>query len=322
MEIDKGITIRQVDIDHDFDQLAALFSLEDEPISEPALIEDYEEHKDRIFRLMVAEDKLGGFVGFNWGTHSRFNETEAYIFIIVKPQHRRQGVGRMLHQDLERSAKSAGIQRLEANIRDNRPEYLTFALDCGFKVRTHSLGMELDLSSFDDHLYDETLARLKSEDFLFTSMDELGNTEDAQRKLYALNDMTGLETPGAEGIHSWLDFEDFQKRVCQASWYKPAGQIVVIDTTTDDWVAMSAITRFEGAEYAYNLHTGVDKRYRNRKLAQAVKTLALRFARQELGVKVVRTNNNSINHPMIEINRKLGYLPAKGSYTLEKILSL
>ncbi|HSQ25718.1 MAG TPA: GNAT family N-acetyltransferase, partial [Anaerolineales bacterium] len=298
------------------------FTLEDEPISEPALIEDYEAHKDRIFSLKVAEDELGELLGFNWGTHTRFNETEAYIFIIVKPQHRRQGVGRMLFQDLERSAKSAGIQRLDANIRDNRPECLSFVLACGFKERTHSLGMELDLSSFDDRLYDETLARLKSEGFQFTSMDKLGNTEEAQRKLYALNDMTGLETPGAEGVQSWLDFEDFQKKVCQSSWYKPAGQMVVIDTITGEWAAMSAITRFEGAEYAYNLHTGVDKRYRNRKLAQAVKTLALRFARQELGVTIVRTNNNSLNQPMKAINRKFGYLPAQGSYLMEKILLL
>lgn len=319
--MDKTITIRPVDINRDFAQLAALFSLEDEPISEPALIEDYEEHKDRIFSLNVAEDELGEMLGFNWGTHSRFNEIEAYIFIIVKPQHRRQGVGRMLYQDLERSAKSAGIQRLDTTIRENRPECLSFAHACGFKERTHSLGMELDLSSFNDHLYDETLEKLKSEGFQFTSMDKLGNTEDSQRKLYALNDMTGLETPGAEGMHSWLDFEDFQKKVCQSSWYRPAGQMLAIDTYTGEWAAMSAITRFDGSEYAYNLHTGVDKRYRGRKLAQAVKVLALRYARQELEVNIVRTNNNSLNHPMIAINRKFGYIPAQGSYTLEKILS-
>ena len=151
-------------------------------------------------------------------------------------------------------------------------------------------------------------------------MEELGNTEEAQRKLFALNNMTGMETPGAEGMQFWLDFKDFQKKVCQASWYKPAGQMVVIDTVTGNWAAMSAITRFEGADFAYNLHTGVDKRYRGRKLAQTAKALTLRYARQELGVNLVRTNNNSINHPMIAVNRKLGYLPTQGSYTMKKTL--
>jgi GNAT superfamily N-acetyltransferase len=319
--MDKSITIRPVVVDQDFTQLADLFSLEDEPITEPALIEDYKEHQNRIFNLKVAEDEKGELMGFNWATRSRFKESDAYFYIIVKPQQRRHGAGKRLYEDLEQSAKSAGIQRLEVSIRDNRPECLSFALSCGFKERTHSLGMELDLSSFNQHIYDETITKLKSEGFYFTSMAELGNTEEAQRKLYALNNMTGLETPGSEGMQFWLDFEDFQKKVCQSNWYKPAGQMVVIDTTTGDWAAMSAITRFEGAENAYNLHTGVDKRYRNRKLAQAVKALALHYARQELGVTIVRTNNNSINLPMIAINQKLGYLPAQGSYTLEKILS-
>lgn len=73
--------------------------------------------------------------------------------------------------------------------------------------------MALDLTSFDDHAYNEIIGRLESESYLFSSMDELGNTEVAQRKLYVLNDMITLETPGGEGTQSWLDFEDFQKKV-------------------------------------------------------------------------------------------------------------
>lgn len=316
-----SINLRPVNIERDFLELAVLFSLEDEPITEPALIEDYKEHQDRIFCLQLAENEKDEFLGFNWATRSRFKESDAYFYIIVRPEQRRHGAGKRLYQDLEEAARSAGIQRLETNIWDNRPECLSFAHSCGFTERSHSLGLALDLTSFDDHAYDEIIGRLESEGFLFTSMDELGNTEDAQRKLYALNNTTGLETPGAEGTQSWLDFEDFQKKVYQSNWYKPAGQMVVINTASGEWAAMSAITRFDGSEYAYNLHTGVDIRYRGRKLAQAVKVLALRYARLELGVNIVRTNNNSINHPMIAINRKFGYIPAQGSYTLEKILS-
>ena len=108
---------------------------------------------------------------------------------------------------------SALIQHLEVSIRDNLPECLSFARSCDFTERSHSLGMELDLSSFDDHTFNETIARLESEGILFALMGKLGNTEDVQHKLYALNNTTGLETPGAEGTQSWLDFEDFQKKV-------------------------------------------------------------------------------------------------------------
>ena len=108
--------------------------------------------------------------------------------------------------------------------------------------------------------------------------------------------------------------------MCQAAWYKPAGQIVAIDTAIGVWAAMSAITRFEGSDYAYNLFTGVDALYRGRKLGQAVKIHALRYARNVLKVGFVRTHHNTRNLPMITIDRKLGYTMQAGTFLMEKIL--
>jgi RimJ/RimL family protein N-acetyltransferase len=148
----------------------------------------------------------------------------------------------------------------------------------------------------------------------------LGNTEDAQRKLYALNDAASVSTPGQGGEHAWASFEDFQKSVYGAEWYKPEGQIVAIDTSTGAWAGMSAITRMQGRDYAYNLFTGVDLPYRGRKLGQAVKLLALRFARKALQVQTVRTHHNTRNLPMIAIDTKFGYRLISGSYLMEKVL--
>jgi GNAT superfamily N-acetyltransferase len=306
----------------DFGQLAALFTSEqDEPTSESGLKEDYEMHKERIFRLMVAEDDQGELLGFNWATRSRSDASQAYCYVIVKPDQRRQGVGSQLYEDVEQAARSARVKQLEITIRDNFPEFQAFAVRRGFIEHSHSIAMELELDAFNDRAYDDLIARLKGEGFQFTSMDELGNTQEAQRKLYFLNDTTSAETPGSEGQHPWDSFEDFQKRVCQADWYKPAGQMVVLDAASGDFVAMSAITRFQGSDFAYNLHTGVDKRYRGRKLAQAVKVHALRFAREVLEVHSVHTHHNIKNLPMIAIDRKFGYVQTPGSFLMAKVLA-
>ncbi len=82
---------------------------------------------------------------------------------------------------------------------------------------------------------------------------------------------------------------------------------------------MSAITVFQGADHAYNLFTGTDVRYRGRKLAQAVKSLALCRAR-EFGVDSVRTSHNSENAAMIAIDTKLGYVRTPGTLVMEKDL--
>lgn len=125
---------------------------------------------------------------------------------------------------------------------------------------------------------------------------------------------------GSEGEHSWSSFQDFHQYVCQSDWYKPAGQLIVIERATDKWVAMSAITQFDGQDFAYNLFTGVDESFRGRKLAQAVKAQALQFAREVLGVKIVKTNHNSQNEPMIAIDRKFGYIQSPGSFYMRKYL--
>ena len=229
-------------------------------------------------------------------------------------------MGGRLYNDLLASARAARARTLRVSVADTCPECRAFAERRGFAELRHHFGMALDLAAFDDRPWDGIIARLTGEGFAFTSMAELGNTEDAQRKLYALNDTASASTPGQEGEHPWASFEDFQTRVCQAEWYKPAGQIVAIDTATGAWAAMSAITRFEGSEHAYNLFTGVDARYRGRKLGQAVKILALRYARNALKASLVRTHHNTRNLPMIAIDRKLGYTMLPGTFLMERAL--
>lgn len=315
----RSFVLRPAEPEHDFGQLAAWFSLlEDQTTTEPALRRFYTAEQARITQR-VAETEHGALLGFWWAERDRLLPERATFFLFVEPEERGQGIGGALYASLEQTIGTAGATELRVSIWDDQPQDRAFAEHRGFRERSHALAMSLDLTTFDDRPYDAVIARLQGEGFHFTSMAALGNTEEAQRKLYALNDTTDRQTLGADGVPSWLSFEDFQQSVCRADRYKPAGQMVVIDTATGDWVAMSAISRFD--DYAYNLHTGVDQRYRGRKLAQAVKVIALRYARDVLQVAVVRTHHNSKNLPMIAIDRKLGYVLARGTWLLEKGLA-
>ncbi|OQA18126.1 MAG: hypothetical protein BWY63_02155 [Chloroflexi bacterium ADurb.Bin360] len=172
--------------------------------------------------------------------------------------------------------------------------------------------LTLDLETFDFGVYDALIADLEGEGFRFTSMEALGNTEAAQRQLYALNDRLAMEEPGSDGEHAWATFEDFREDVCRMAWYKPGGQIVALDTNAGNWVAMSAITRFEGHAEAYNLVTGVEQRYRGRQLALAVLALALRYARDVLHAQTVRTDESARNAEALALYNELGYREASG----------
>jgi GNAT superfamily N-acetyltransferase len=305
----------------DFADIALLISSqEDEPTTETGLREDYEAHKESILRLMTAEDAQGRLLGFSWAWRNKVEPERVSFYLVVKPERRGQGAGRRLYKDMLQAVEEAGAKKLRTSVLDSSPESRAFIERRGFSEIRHQIGMQLDLQAFDDTPYDAILDRLKGEGFHFTSMAELGNTEEAQRKLYALNDAASASTPGQGGEHAWSSFEDFQKSVCGSDWYKPDGQIVAIDTITGAWAGMSAITQMEGRDYAYNLFTGVDLPYRGRKLGQAVKLLALRFARKTLQVQTVRTHHNTRNLPMIAIDTKFGYRLISGSYLMEKVL--
>jgi GNAT superfamily N-acetyltransferase len=315
------IILRPTDPERDFSQIAALISSqEDEITSKKDLKEDYKKNREQVVRVVTAEDEQGEFLGFYWAYRNRLETGWVKFYLVVTPEKRRQGAGSRLYEDMLRATEEAQAINLRVSVRDTCPECRAFAERRGFTEQRHHFAMNLDLDSFDDQRYDSAIARLKSEGFQFTSMAELGNTEEAQNKLYVLNDTATRSTPGTNGERAWESFEDFQKSVCQSDWYKPDGQIVAIDTSTGAWAAMSAITRLEGNDYAYNLFTGVDRVYRGRKLGQAVKVLALRYAREVLKVNKVRTHHNTKNLTMIAIDRKLGYTMMPGTFLMEKIL--
>ena len=316
----KTIHLRPAASERDFGQIAVLISSqEDEPTTEAALREDYEKHRESVIRIMAAEDELGQLLGFYWAWHDKVEPGRVSFYLVVKPEQRRQGVGRRLYADLAQATREAHAQKLRINVRDTCPEGRSFAEKCGFSEQRHHIGMELDLDAFDDRPYDSVIASLEGAGFQFTSLEALGNTQEAQRKLYRLNDAAVITTMGQNAEPAWASFEDFQKSVCGSDWYKPAGQIVAIDTASGTWAAMSAITRMTGQDYAYNLFTGVDLPYRGRKLGQAVKVLALRYARNMLKVKIVRTHHNTRNLPMLAIDRKFGYRQLPGYFLMEKM---
>lgn len=319
-----SIHLRPAAPERDFEQLAAWFSLlEDGTTTAAGLAAYYEREQARIVQK-TAVDAHGELLGFYWAARDRLRPELFTFFLYVKPERRGQGIGGCLYADLAQAMPAAQAlpaaqtHTLRVSIRDDSPTDRAFAERRGFVERAHAIAMALNLDAFEDRPYDAVIARLQGEGFRFTSMAALGDTEAAQRKLYLLNETTAMETPGADGAPAWASFEDFRQSVCQSDWYRPDGQMVVIDAHTGVWAAMSAITRF--GDYAYNLHTGVDKRYRGRKLAQAVKALALRYARDVLQVHTVRTHHNAKNLPMIAIDRKFGYVQVAGSFLMEKQL--
>jgi GNAT superfamily N-acetyltransferase len=266
----------------------------------------------RIQQRSAAFNGQGYLVGFNsasrdpWMTPGRF-----WIDVVTDPLYRKQDIGSMLYSNALQFAQEQGAVSLEAEVRDNMPEALGFAQKHGFQINRHLFESTLKLAQFDNTPFTGVIASVEASGIRFFTLADLGNTEEAQRKLYEINRRYALDIPGRE--QTYAPFAEFRKRVFAASWYRADAQIVAADG--DKWIGLTAAGYFPSTNSMYNMITGVEPVYRGRKIALALKLLVIKCA-QKYGAAYMRTNNDSENAPMLTVNRKLGYQPEAGKYLL------
>lgn len=261
--------------------------------------------RDGIRRQMVALDESNAIVGCNEAAHRPNMVPRSFLVeVIVAPDCRRRGIGARLYDNAVEFARAQGATRLTCKVRDHNPDWLRFAHARGFEIDRHIFESTLDLATFDDARFAGVIESVQAQGVRFFTLADAGNTEANRRALYELNKRNAEDIPGYEG--TFPRFEDFTKYVFEASWFRAQGQILAADGAR--WVGLSALGYFAQTNSTYNMHTGVLKEYRGRKIALVLKLLAIRRAR-EWGAAYVRTNNDSQNAPILAINRKVRYKP-------------
>jgi GNAT superfamily N-acetyltransferase len=308
------IAIRQAEPAADFPRIAELLSgYEPEPVSVEQLWEwERRMPAGRIRQRLVAVDSNGAIAGYGYIDHETWMRPDRFeLWALVDPARRGAGIGAALYDHGLQLALAHGAASFASETRDDDPASLRFAERRGYRIDRHTFESTLDLTVFDEQRFAGAVEAAEAAGIRFFTMADLGDTAEARRKLYDLNRRTALDNPSADG--TFPPFEEFQQFVFGASWYRADGQILAADG--ERWVGIAAVAHYPERNSAYNAFTGVERDYRGRGLAHALKLLAVRCA-QRYGAAYIRTNNDSQNAPMLAINRKLGYRPEPGRYRL------
>jgi GNAT superfamily N-acetyltransferase len=304
--------------DGDLPELAALVSqVSVEPMSLLQLQDWHDRQPEgHIRRSRVAVDAAGHISGYNLLQHEAWEEEGLfYVEVIVRPEWQGQGLGSRLYDEAFTAVQTLGSQRLKVDVRDDKPEWLRFAQNRGFTIRRHLFESTIELSAFDERPFAGLMEAVEASGIRFFSLADVGDTEEARRKLHAVNVQAVADTPGSDG--AFPGFAEFNEMFNTASWFRPEGQLLAVDG--DEAIGLAAVGYFAETNSMYNMITGVLPAYRGRKIAQALKLLTIRCAKT-FGAATIRTNNDSENAPMLAINRKLGYKPRPGKYLLHKTL--
>ena len=269
--------------------------------------------ESRVWRR-VAVTAAGEVRGYASGLNQPWHPAGQYaLTLVVDPAQRRQGVGRQLAGELLAWTAAEAATRLNVHARDDDPAALAFARLCGFRVAFHSFTSALTVSDFDEALHLPVLKRVEGAGIRFSTLAAEGQTEENKHALYELNRVAGLDVPDSDG--TFPPYEFFETQVYSASWFDPAGQVLALDG--EQYVGLGALGVNAESGVGSNAFTGVHPDYRGRGLATALKLLVVQEARRR-GVRVIETGNNSLNAPILAINRKFGYRPRPGLYTLTR----
>jgi GNAT superfamily N-acetyltransferase len=310
-------TFRPIYIETDAAELARLYNYTvPEPITSETAHAWWTLREGEIRSTFLAMNESGDAIGY-WDVDRETWMRPGHFFlkVIVAPDQRCRGLGNQMYVEALRFARDNGATHLESKVFETDTASLKFAEARGFRIIHHSFNSSLDLASFDEHRFDPLMDRLHTEGFHFFSLAEAVLTQENKQKLYEVNRASALDNPGND--RTFPDFYAFSKNVLEATWFRADTQIIA--SHGDCWVGLSALAIYPEEEYASNAFTGILREYRGRGLAQALKLQTILLARNE-GMLSIRTNNDSENAPMLAVNRKLGYIPEPGFYTLLCVL--
>lgn len=307
------LTIRTADPVADYAAVAGLYNAVSTDKTTPDQLRAWDARTgpDEVRRRIVAE-RDGHVVAYGYVLRAAYDlPGHFWTWLTVAAPDRAQGIAAALYTEALAHARVQGATVLHSEVSEAFPEALRFAQARGFTLEGHVFESVLALADFDMRPHAGLLGRAEAEGIRIFSLAEGGDTPDLRRQLYEVNYRGVLDDPG-HGRARWLSDEEF-RAVISSPWFQPEGQILAADG--DAVVGLSAVTYDAEQNTASQLMTAVERAYRGRGIAQALKLRAIEYALSR-GATSIRTRNDSANAPMLAINYKLGFQPEPGYYRL------
>lgn len=265
----------------------------------------------------VAEDEQGQVIAYAHAWRAPWTEPgDLTLNLVVHPEKRGTGVGRAIYNEVRRWSAEVKTSRLITFMKDNDAASLAFAERRGYIQERHLFESVLDLAAFEGgNLLDAIPAARRTGVEFVTLADEPGEAN--ERKLHELYQATHLDIPGFSGSFPW--FEEWKKWSIDQPGVRP--EWIHIAKDGNRYVGVVTLQQNEQTQSMYHEFTGVLREYRGRHIALALKLLAIQTA-LSCRVPYLRTHNDSMNGPMLRINRDLlGFRAEPGSYKMVLELS-
>jgi GNAT superfamily N-acetyltransferase len=325
-----NIKLRDMKVPDDYEQVAILLNLIEPGAATAQSLEEEDRQIPATSNLKLNEDGL--LVGFGRTRVVAENEDGLIIgygaafrapwvdpgsvgsVFCVHPDFRGEGVGGRILYHLVNWAVENRASVLTSVLMDWIEDSLPFVQKRGFSVDAHVFDLVLDLARFDFPSYEETIQEVKESGIQFLTLADLPG-EESEAKMYELCVETAKDNPGQYG--SLPPFDQWRKEFLPEDISRKDWVFVAVDG--EEFAGVTQLFSTEDEGVLYTNYTGVQKDYRGRGIAKALKLISIDAARKA-GAHTITTDSEEQNAPMQHINRSLGYIPGQGHYRILKQL--
>jgi GNAT superfamily N-acetyltransferase len=256
--------------------------------------------------LFAVDDPRGGLAGFGSGGLSFWSSEEgaAHISVAVHPAHRGRGVGGALLTAVEEHLRSVGVRRAQAFALDD-PACLEWVRNRGYDVKA-----EVRYSR-------APLAGLPPAPPVGDGVTLLPFEAAAVEEVFLVDSESVVDEPGEVTIDK-MEYAEWVRDI----WEGPAlrRDLSVIAFVDGAPASATFVEADPDTGRVWSGGTGTRREFRGRGLAKAVKSAALRRAR-DAGLTDAYTSNDEVNAPMLAVNEWLGYRPVGAQWECIKDLS-
>jgi GNAT superfamily N-acetyltransferase len=283
-----------------------------------ARYEDDHFDKKYFLRRWVGEDpKSGVVVAVAEMNHMpwTFHPQKFWMNVQVHPDSQRQGIGQAMYDVVCQELREKAAIVVRSSARESMTDSVRWLERRGFVEKIRNWESHLDIATVDaarfaakavvpEGIRIVTLAETRAED------------PECLRAIYDMANEIGPDIPSPD-VFTPTTYEMFLSGIDSPSSVPDAYFLARAGTR---YVGISNLWRSEGSpDVLYQGLTGVLREYRGRGLAWAMKMRTIAYAREH-GFRQIRTWNNTMNRPILNINEALGFVKQPVWITFEKEL--
>ena len=223
--------------------------------------------------------------------------TVGRLWIGVRPDHRRRGIGAALYEEAERHAQELGVQRLTVEV-DDDPAGRRFVEARGFEPVSAEIVSSLDPMSADVRELDGLTSSARSAGYRLATLWEIAGRQDEVAAFY---EAAGAWAPGGGRVTA----KELWRLIFERPDLSWDGSFVIVDER-GRLVSLASLVLDDAVLRAENDWTATLPELRGRRHALLVKLATIRWAR-DAGIREIVTANDDDNVPMLTLNERLGY---------------